>query len=63
MTKDGNYDSGLGEEIEGAPPALSRSELSVSRRDETDVVNRYLYNQTRQMELMLLGGRRSSVVI
>jgi len=54
MTKDSNYGSGVGEEIEGAPPALSGAELSLSRRSETKVVNRYLYNQTRQIELMLL---------
>lgn len=54
MTKDSNYGSGVGEEIEGAPPALSGAELSLSRRSETKVVNRYLFNQTRQIELMLL---------
>jgi diguanylate cyclase (GGDEF)-like protein len=43
-----------GEEIEGAPPLPSRAELSESRRTETLIVNRYLYQQTQQLELMLL---------
>jgi len=43
-----------GEEIQGAPPAVSRAELKKTRLSETVTVNRYLYQQTQQMELMLL---------
>ena len=53
MIRDGRSPNGVSEEIEGAPPALSGSELS-NRRVQTQSVNRYLYRQTRQMELMLL---------
>jgi diguanylate cyclase (GGDEF)-like protein len=49
-----DFNSGEGEEIEGAPPAISRSELRESRLTETLTVNCYLYRQAQQMELMLL---------
>jgi diguanylate cyclase (GGDEF)-like protein len=49
-----DFNSGEGEEIEGAPPAISRSELRESRLTETLTVNCYLYQQAQQMELMLL---------
>lgn len=42
------------EEIQGAPPAESRSELRERRRSETITVNRYLYQQAQQLEHMLL---------
>ncbi|MAT94681.1 MAG: GGDEF domain-containing protein [Halioglobus sp.] len=42
------------EEIQGAPPAESRSELRERRRGETITVNRYLYQQAQQLEHMLL---------
>ena len=54
MTEEFNRGGGPGEEIEGAPPAVSRAELTKSRRAETHTVNRYLYQQTQQIELMLL---------
>jgi len=44
----------VNEEIEGAPPAVSRAELRERRRAETITVNRYLYQQTQQLEHMLL---------
>jgi diguanylate cyclase (GGDEF)-like protein len=42
------------EEIQGAPPVASRSELRERRLKETVTVNRYLYQQAQQLELMLL---------
>jgi diguanylate cyclase (GGDEF)-like protein len=45
---------GAQEEIQGAPPAESRSELRQRRLSETVTVNRYLYLQTQQLEHMLL---------
>ena len=45
---------GTPEEIEGAPPAISRAELRQRRLTETVTVNRYLYLQTQQLEHMLL---------
>ena len=54
MTKDINRGSGQGEEIEGAPPVISTAELAESRLTETLTINRYLYQQTQQLELMLL---------
>lgn len=42
------------EEIEGAPPVVSRAELGESRRSENVTINRYLYQQTLQLEHMLL---------
>ena len=46
--------NGATEEIQGAPPAVSRTELRESRRAETVTINRYLYLQTQQLEHMLL---------
>ena len=43
-----------GEEIQGAPPVISRAELRASRLAEFISVNRYLYQQTQQLEHMLL---------
>ena len=45
-----------GEEIQGAPPVVSRAELAKSRQTEILTVNRYLYQQTLQLEHMLLGA-------
>jgi diguanylate cyclase (GGDEF)-like protein len=42
------------EEIQGAPPVVSRAELRERRLSETVTVNRYLYLQTQQLEHMLL---------
>ena len=44
------------EEIQGAPPAISRSELRERRLTEKVTVNRYLYLQTQQLEHMLLAA-------
>lgn len=44
----------LAEEIQGAPPVLSRAEITRTRLAEIATVNRYLYRQTQQLELMLL---------
>jgi diguanylate cyclase (GGDEF)-like protein len=46
--------TGMREEIEGAPPVVSRSELRESRMTEVVTVNRYLYQQAQQLEHMLL---------
>ncbi|MDZ7784484.1 MAG: sensor domain-containing diguanylate cyclase [Halioglobus sp.] len=42
------------EEIQGAPPAVSRAELRERRMTETVTVNRYLFLQAQQLEVMLL---------
>lgn len=42
------------EEIQGAPPVVSRAELRERRLSETVTVNRYLYLQVQQLEHMLL---------
>ena len=42
------------EQIDGAPPAASRSGLRASRVSEQIMVNRYLCQQIQQLELMLL---------
>lgn len=47
---------GAGEEIQGAPPARSRAEIRTSQLSERITVNRYLYQQTHQLEMMLLGA-------
>jgi diguanylate cyclase (GGDEF)-like protein len=47
-------DEGPDEEIQGAPPAVSRTELRKSRLTEQVTVNRYMYQQTQQLEHMLL---------
>jgi len=44
----------LAEEIQGAPPVLSRAEITQTRLAEIVTVNRYLYRQTHQLELMLM---------
>jgi diguanylate cyclase (GGDEF)-like protein len=54
MTNDMSLGEGEGEEIQGAPPVISRAELRKSRLTETLTINRYLYQQTQQLELMLL---------
>lgn len=42
------------EEIQGAPPAVSRAELRERRMTEMVTVNRYLFLQAQQLEVMLL---------
>ncbi|MFT4614996.1 MAG: diguanylate cyclase (GGDEF)-like protein [Bacteroidia bacterium] len=46
--------SGGREEIDGAPPAESGSELAERRLGESVTINRYLYLQSQQLEHMLL---------
>ncbi len=46
--------NGVDEEIQGAPPAISRTELRQRRLTETLTINRYLYLQAQQLEHMLL---------
>ena len=46
-----------GEEIQGAPPAVSGSELRQRRISETVTVNRYLYLQAQQLEHMMLDAQ------
>ncbi|MGB1140815.1 MAG: diguanylate cyclase domain-containing protein, partial [Halioglobus sp.] len=50
-----NFDfAGAGEEIEGAPPAESGTEVWERRRSEVATVNRYLFQQTQQFMNMML---------
>lgn len=51
---DNDTDRDAQEEIQGAPPAESRTDIRQRRLSETVVVNRYLYLQTQQLEHMLL---------
>ncbi len=54
MVKFTSADDSVDEEIEGAPPAQSRSELRVRRLTETITLNSYLYRQSQQLVHMLL---------
>lgn len=54
MTNDISRTEGNREEIQGAPPVIPRAELRETRLTETLTINRYLYQQTQQLELMLL---------
>jgi len=56
MTDDFSRGGSQGEEIQGAPPVVSRAELRASRQAEFISVNRYLYQQTQQLEHMLLNA-------
>lgn len=51
---EGGEANSANEEIQGAPPVVSRTELRERRLAETVTVNRYLYLQTQQLEHMLL---------
>jgi diguanylate cyclase (GGDEF)-like protein len=54
MTDNSIPTGGNREEIQGAPPVVPSAELNQSRLAETLAINRYLYQQTQQLELMLL---------
>lgn len=54
MAEDSSRLGALAEEIQGAPPVLSRAEITRTRLAEIATVNRYLYRQTQQLQLMLL---------
>ncbi|GAB5453492.1 MAG: hypothetical protein Hals2KO_38200 [Halioglobus sp.] len=54
MADDHDRGSLPGEEIEGAPPVLSGTELMQRRHSESVTLNRYLYQQTQQFVHMLL---------
>lgn len=55
MAEENDADSAQ-EEIEGAPPAVSSTELRETRLGETQVLNQYLYRQSQQLQLMLLNA-------
>lgn len=57
MTDDTGFGKVHREEIEGAPPAYSSAEIRERRLAESTVLNRYLYLQSRQLELMLLDAQ------
>ncbi len=42
------------EEIQGAPPVETHAEISERRRSQSITINRYLYLQAQQMEVMLM---------
>lgn len=48
---------GKDEEIQGAPPAPSRAEQREKRMAERTDINRYLFLQVQQLELMLLAAK------
>lgn len=54
MIDENGFPRASSEEIEGAPPAISRAELRERRLTEIVTVNRYLYLQAQQLEHMLL---------
>lgn len=62
MTNETIRGGGHGEEIQGAPPVIPRAELAESRLTETLTINRYLYQQTHQLELMLLEAQDLSAL-
>ena len=57
MAEEKSYSGVQREEIEGAPPAASSAELFELRLAERISVNRYLYQQTQQLERMLLDAK------
>ena len=57
MAEEKSYSGVQREEIEGAPPAASSAELLELRLAERISVNRYLYQQTQQLERMLLDAK------
>ena len=56
MSRDDESGGEWAEEIQGAPPAQSRSEMRERRLAETVTVNRYLFQQIQQLEHMLLSA-------
>ena len=54
MSTENAQSGSLEEEIQGAPPVVSRAELRERRLTETIEINRYLYLQTQQLEHMML---------
>lgn len=54
MTEDSSRGGMQDEDIQGAPPVPSRTELREARLSETVTLNRYLYQQSHQLEHMLL---------
>ena len=51
------------EDIDGAPALVSLAELRDSRRRESLTINRYLYQQTQEIELMLLSASDLSALL
>ncbi|TGD74033.1 GGDEF domain-containing protein [Mangrovimicrobium sediminis] len=54
MGNDNRHNGLRQEEIEGAPPVVTGAEFHQQRLTETVTVNRHLYQQTRQLEQLLL---------
>lgn len=54
MAEEFMYDSAVGEEIEGAPPLDSVEQVREQRLGQTVELNRYLYQQSMQMQAMLI---------
>jgi len=54
MADDNDLSGAFQEEIQGAPPVVSNTELRKRRLSETVTLNRYLYQQAQQLEHMLL---------
>jgi diguanylate cyclase (GGDEF)-like protein len=63
MIEENGFDSNQSEEIEGAPPVATRSELRERRLTEKVTLNRYLYLQTQQLEHMLLKAEDLQAVL
>ncbi|MFT6275583.1 MAG: hypothetical protein ACJAZ0_001682 [Halioglobus sp.] len=53
MNKESKRGLGFSEEIHGAPPVAARAEQRLAEKLE---INRYLYSQVQQLELMLLAA-------
>ncbi len=63
MADDFTFDGMLGEEIEGAPPVATDSELRERRLSERININRYLYQQAQQFEYMLMDAPDLAAVL
>jgi diguanylate cyclase (GGDEF)-like protein len=56
MNKESKRDLGFSEDIQGAPPVATRAEQREQRLADKLEINRYLYSQIQQLELMLLAA-------
>jgi diguanylate cyclase (GGDEF)-like protein len=56
MNKESKRGLGFSEEIQGAPPVAARAEQREQRLAEKLEINRYLYSQIQQLEVMLLAA-------
>ena len=63
MNKESKRGLGFSEEIQGAPPVVTRAEQREQRLAEKLEINRYLYSQIQQLELMVLAAPDFSALL